>query len=44
MREYNLMPVPIGKGFMLFPDTTGYSIYYKVITHAKHREERFEID
>jgi hypothetical protein len=33
----NLIPIPIGEGFMLFPDTTGNSMYDKVIAHAKHR-------
>ena len=33
----NLMPIPIGEGFMLFPDTTGNSIYDKVIIDANHR-------
>jgi hypothetical protein len=33
----NLIPIPIGGGFMLFPDTTGNSIYDKVIDLAKQR-------
>ena len=32
----NLIPIPIGTGFMFFPNTCGNSSYDKVIVYAKH--------